>query len=239
MNDTPRRGPIARFFVGLWDAMNFTRRLVFNLLFFALLLLILAAIGAGDRTQPLLDRTTLVIAPEGALVEQYTSDPASRAFARAMGSDAGEVQLRDLLQALDAAADDDRIDRVLLRLDGLGGGGMASRRELAAAVARLRESGKQVVAASEMMGQGQYLIAAQADGQFVVDALIPIADFNERFGADFPDDEYDTVGGLVTAAIGHLPETGEELTLGRFLFRVARADARRVHAFHVGVLADA
>ena len=86
---------------------------------------------------------------------------------------------------------------------------------------------------------GAALIAAQADGQFVVDALIPIADFNERFGADFPDDEYDTVGGLVTAAIGHLPETGEELTLGRFLFRVARADARRVHAFHVGVLADA
>ena len=86
---------------------------------------------------------------------------------------------------------------------------------------------------------GAALIAAQADGQFVVDALTPIADFNERFGADFPDDEYDTVGGLVTAAIGHLPETGEELTLGRFLFRVARADARRVHAFHVGVLADA
>ena len=86
---------------------------------------------------------------------------------------------------------------------------------------------------------GAALIAAQADGQFVVDALTPIADFNERFGADFPDDEYDTVGGLVTAAIGHLPEAGEELTLGRFLFRVARADARRVHAFHVGVLADA
>ena len=73
------------------------------------------------------------------------------------------------------------------------------------------------------------LIAAQADGQFVVDALTPIADFNERFGADFADDEYDTIGGLVTAAIGHLPETGEELTLGRFTFRVARADARRLH----------
>jgi len=86
---------------------------------------------------------------------------------------------------------------------------------------------------------GAALIAAQADGQFVVDALTPIADFNERFGADFPDDEYDTIGGLVTAAIGHLPETGEELTLGRFAFRVANADARRVHAFHVGVLADA
>ena len=85
---------------------------------------------------------------------------------------------------------------------------------------------------------GAALIAAQADGQYVVDALTPIDDFNERFGADFPDDEYDTVGGLVTAAIGHLPETDEELTLGRFAFRVARADSRRVHVFHVGVLSD-
>ena len=85
---------------------------------------------------------------------------------------------------------------------------------------------------------GASLIAIQADGQYVVDALTPIADFNERFGADFPDDEYDTIGGLVTSAIGHLPEAGEELTLGRFAFRVAKADARRVHAFHVGILAD-
>ncbi len=83
------------------------------------------------------------------------------------------------------------------------------------------------------------LIAAQADGQFVVDALTPIADFNERFGADFDDDEYDTIGGLLTAAIGHLPEAGEELTLGRFTFRVARADARRLIALHVGVHAEA
>ena len=86
--------------------------------------------------------------------------------------------------------------------------------------------------------EGADQIAAHADGQYVVDALTPISDFNERFGADFPDDEYDTVGGLVTAAIGHLPDTDEELTLGRFEFRVAKADARRVHAFHVSVLPD-
>ncbi|MUV15551.1 HlyC/CorC family transporter [Noviluteimonas gilva] len=83
------------------------------------------------------------------------------------------------------------------------------------------------------------LISAQADGHFVVDALTPISDFNERFGSDFDDDEYDTIGGLLTAAIGHLPEAGEELTLGRFGFRVARADARRLHALHVSVHADA
>ena len=79
------------------------------------------------------------------------------------------------------------------------------------------------------------LISAQPDGQFAVDALTPIADFNEQFGADFPDDEYDTVGGLITSAIGHLPEAGEEVSLGRFHFRVGRADRRRVQSFVVSL----
>ncbi|MDR7191416.1 HlyC/CorC family transporter [Luteimonas terrae] len=83
------------------------------------------------------------------------------------------------------------------------------------------------------------LIAAQADGQFAVSALTPISDFNERFGSDFDDAEYDTIGGVITDAIGHLPEVGEELTLGRFAFRVTDADSRRLHALHVSVHAEA
>jgi magnesium and cobalt transporter len=83
------------------------------------------------------------------------------------------------------------------------------------------------------------MIQAQADGRYVVDALTPIADFNQRFGADFDDDEYDTLGGMLAVAIGHLPETGEEISIGRFDFRIARADARRVHAVHVTVRGDA
>ena len=78
-------------------------------------------------------------------------------------------------------------------------------------------------------------IAAQADGQYVVEALTPISDFNERFGADLPHEEFDTIGGLITAAIGHLPEADEELTLGHFHFRVSSADERRVHAFVVSI----
>lgn len=163
MNQVQRRGPIARFFIGLWNAMNFTRRLIFNLVFFTLLFIILAAIGSGDRTEQLLKGTTLVIAPEGRLVEQYSADQATRALMKAMGAKGGEVQLRDVLHALDKAGDDKRIDRVVLQLDHLAGGGLASRREFAAAVARLRDSGKQVVAFSEGMEQSNYLIAAEAD----------------------------------------------------------------------------
>ena len=164
MNEIRQRGPIARFFVGLWDAMNFTRRLVFNLLFFGLLLLVLAAIASGDTAKPLLDRTTLVIAPEGKLVEQYSTDAASRALAKMFGDDGkGEVQLRDLLRTIDEAKDDKRIERVLLRVDRMSFSGYASIREVAAALAKLRASGKQIVAFGESFDQGQYLLAAQAN----------------------------------------------------------------------------
>lgn len=81
-------------------------------------------------------------------------------------------------------------------------------------------------------------IAARADGAYVVDALTPVADFNARFDADFDEDEADTIGGLLTARIGHLPETGEEIALGRFRFRIADADARRLRSLHVRVDGD-
>ena len=165
----PRPNPVARFFVGLWDVMNFTRRLILNLLFFGLLLLVLivflAAVGKGSSgVVPVHERTTLVIAPEGRLVEQYTTDPLTRAVARALGdTSAEEVQLRDLLRAIEAARDDKNIERVLLNLDKLQPAGMASTREVAQALGGLRASGKQVVAFGEGITQAQYLLAAQAD----------------------------------------------------------------------------
>ncbi len=164
----PRRNPIAAFFVGLWDVMNFTRRLILNLLFFGLLFLLLiifvAAVSRGSGTRPLQERTTLVLAPEGRLVEQFSADPVTRAVAKAMGDDSGgEVQLRDLVRALEAARDDENIERVLLQVDNLQPSGMASLRELARALAELRAAGKQVVAFGESVGQAQYLLMAQAD----------------------------------------------------------------------------
>ena len=165
----PRPNPVARFFVGLWDVMNFTRRLILNLLFFGLLLLVLivflAAVGKGSSgVVPVHERTTLVIAPEGRLVEQYTTDPLTRAVARALGdTSAEEVQLRDLLRAIEAARGDKNIERVLLNLDKLQPAGMASTREVAQALGGLRASGKQVVAFGEGITQAQYLLAAQAD----------------------------------------------------------------------------
>ena len=67
------------------------------------------------------------------------------------------------------------------------------------------------------------------DGVYQIQALMPIEELNEQFQTAFSDDEYDTIGGLVTHAIGHLPVPGEETDLNGIAFRVLKADNRRVH----------
>ncbi len=73
---------------------------------------------------------------------------------------------------------------------------------------------------------------------YTVRALTTVEDFNEYFGADFDEDEADTVGGLVISACQHLPKRGETVELGRFRFRVLRADNRRVDLFGLSVIDD-
>jgi protease-4 len=173
MNEPRRRGPIVRLAVGLWDAVNFSRRLVFNLLFLLVLAIVLVAMFGGGKLAPLEPRATLVFAPEGRLVEQYSCDPFSRNLARATRSgDCREVRLRDVLRALDAARTDKRIERVALYLDDLQPSGFASLREVAAKLAAVRAAGKQVIAYGDAYGQGQYLLAAQAS-EIYLDPMSP------------------------------------------------------------------
>jgi len=159
-----RRPPLLRATLALWNGMNFVRKLALNLIFFGLLLLLLIVL-AGQRSAlaPLHEGTTLVIAPHGELVEQFRTDALSRALQKSMGKSTPEIQLRDLLRVLDAARDDARIERVVLRTDGLLLTGYAALRELAIPLAKLREAGKQVIAFGESFDQAQYLLAAQAD----------------------------------------------------------------------------
>ncbi|MGF0335745.1 HlyC/CorC family transporter [Ectopseudomonas toyotomiensis] len=66
-------------------------------------------------------------------------------------------------------------------------------------------------------------------GDYLIKALTPIDSFNETFDSQFSDDEYDTVGGLVMSAFGHLPKRNEVTEIGEFRFRVLNADSRRIH----------
>jgi len=74
---------------------------------------------------------------------------------------------------------------------------------------------------------------------FRVKAQTEIGDFNLAMGASFADDEFDTVGGLVTHAFGRVPKRGEDIAIGGLRFQVLRADSRRVHSLRVERLPQA
>ena len=76
-------------------------------------------------------------------------------------------------------------------------------------------------------------IIPEANGRYRVKAQTEIADFNEALGADFGDQEYATVGGLVLSGFKRLPKRGESTTIGNFRFKVIRADSRRIYTVQV------
>ncbi|MBI2784315.1 MAG: CBS domain-containing protein [Gammaproteobacteria bacterium] len=76
-------------------------------------------------------------------------------------------------------------------------------------------------------------ICRESDGSFLVAGLTAIEDFNDHFRATLSDDEFDTIGGLVTSAFGHLPEVGECITLDGLVFTVVAGGERQVHQLRV------
>lgn len=75
--------------------------------------------------------------------------------------------------------------------------------------------------------------------QYTAKAHTTIDDFNEYFGTEFDDEEFDTIAGLVTKALGHLPTRNEQVDIDGFRFIVLRADSRRIRLLNIERLDDA
>ena len=81
------------------------------------------------------------------------------------------------------------------------------------------------------------LILPVAENRYQVQALTPIDDLNEMFGSELSEDDFGTVGGLLLAEFGCVPEHGDKVVLeGRFEFQVIKADSRRIITLEMNVL---
>jgi magnesium and cobalt transporter len=80
-------------------------------------------------------------------------------------------------------------------------------------------------------------IVMEADGRYRVKAITEIDNFNEILGANFSNEDFDTIGGLVLSKFGRLPVRNESAIIGPFKFTVQRADSRRLHILKVEKLA--
>ncbi len=79
-------------------------------------------------------------------------------------------------------------------------------------------------------------IQKEDDALYTVQAVTRIDEFNEYFGSQFPDEEFDTVGGLIMHQLGRLPRRGESMDLSGIRFRILRSDRRRIESVQVRLL---
>jgi len=76
-------------------------------------------------------------------------------------------------------------------------------------------------------------IVLDKGGQYRVKALTEIADFNAVFGTRYGEQEFDTIGGLILSRFGRMPKRGEQISFDNLVFKVLRADSRRLHLLQV------
>ena len=81
--------------------------------------------------------------------------------------------------------------------------------------------------------EDEAFIRQVADNDYILKALTPILTFNEHFKQKFNDEEFDTIGGLVMQAFGHVPKRNESVTINGFHFRVLYSDSRKIHLLRV------
>lgn len=73
-----------------------------------------------------------------------------------------------------------------------------------------------------------------ADGSFLVNARIGVADFNTRFQANLPEtEEYETLSGFLSKLTGRIPDLGENIAHGALRFAIVKKSQRRVRMVRV------
>ncbi|WP_188150440.1 HlyC/CorC family transporter [Teredinibacter waterburyi] len=77
-----------------------------------------------------------------------------------------------------------------------------------------------------------------SETDYILKALTPIEDFNDFFHTQFSDVEFDTIGGLITQAFGHMPSRNETVDMEKFTFRVLYSDSRQIHLVRATLKSD-
>ena len=162
-------------FVGFWRMLDQVRRICLNLLFLAILLLVggsllFGSLLLGDRQNiEVPDGAALILAPSGVIVEQKSYvDPAGALFEEVLGEEvAAETLLKDLIEAVDRARNDQRISALVIDSRRLLGAGPSALQDIGQALDLFKDSGKPVLAMADAYNQRQYYLAACADSVYL------------------------------------------------------------------------
>ena len=159
--DQKPRGFLYRFFSGLGTILTWTRNTLMNIIFLFILIAIIAAIGS-NTPQPLPGKFVLRVAPSGVLVDQRNYIGTASMLLNEDQEDT-ETVVRDVVDAINHAANDKRVSGMVLDLNGLKGGGITKMEEIGQAITAFKQKNKNVIAVSDNYSQDQYYLATFAD----------------------------------------------------------------------------
>ena len=163
MNEQSQKSPLLKKISGVWKGINIIRLVILNVVFFVILYYALSWLMSDNR--PVVpDSTMLVINPYGTVVDELRFPELMDPVKRMVGMGPGyESLLKDLVDAINAGKDDDRVKGLYLSLNGLGGIGLSKLQDLGAAIEGFKKSGKKVIAMADIYTRNRYYLAAYAD----------------------------------------------------------------------------
>lgn len=153
---------LRRVFGGFWNALTRIRLALSNILFLVMLALIYF-VYFGGGPEPVPEKAALLLNMSGTVVDERAAvDPLMAILSEATPTD-HEVLLRDVVEAIEFAADDPSISALVMELDSLLYVGISKSQEIVPALEKFRATGKPIVAVGDYFTQDQYLLASHAD----------------------------------------------------------------------------
>ncbi|MDH3646129.1 MAG: signal peptide peptidase SppA [Gammaproteobacteria bacterium] len=169
-----------RLIRGAWNGLDTFRRLMHLFLMLAVFAVLLAAFLSGGGPD-IPKSAALMFSPSGAIVEQPYGDAIEQAFEELSGSERPQTGIRDLVEALRAARDDERIKVVALDLGNVVSADLSKLQRLGKELEAVRATGRTVIAYGDFYSQAQYYLAAHADEVYLHPSGVVFLDGYGRF----------------------------------------------------------
>jgi protease-4 len=157
---------IAKVFKGIWTGINFSRRLILNILFLLLVIVFIVSLSSDGNKIIIENGSVLRLDLNGPIVEEKTYvDPIEAAIGDATSNSEApsEILLDDIVQVIDDAAQDELISAMLLDLQEMPNAHLNKLKQITSAIERFKQTGKKVIASGYYYTQAQYYIASHAD----------------------------------------------------------------------------
>ncbi|GAA6204305.1 signal peptide peptidase SppA [Thalassotalea sp. SU-HH00458] len=164
MNEHP--SAIKRISKSLFELLNISRKIIVNLVFFTVLLLLFIVLTADEDEINVPNKAALVLNLKGDIVEQKQEIKPMDAFlneAFDQPPETPEVLLADIINVIDTAKNDNRIQVLALQLQGMKSAGLTKLRDIAESIEAFKATGKKVIAYGDHFQQDQYYLASYAD----------------------------------------------------------------------------